>query len=376
MASSQPFSSRRRPSRLRTWLWRALLTVLVPVLVMPVVVAVFVGARCYAPAPRTWTASLDPPGVPGYTRAEAFTFLTLPEWYVVYSAEEQARFIQHSSPSDFPYASAIAQYWSVYGASCDVTRERYPFQIGYHAVLSVIGMSVTAEYGVRLLYENTIGLATSRWFTTDTDEDRFAAAVSRDYAAFIHRAPWYRFSFEQRLSSLWSQVPLWGPHAVRKWERRLALTAEYGVKGAYGWLLSAGSRTTYGDEALTTYARVVRANERDLAAVAGSLVQRTRGGDLVKLPRYEAFTPAALALVERGARFVDIAGNRRVLVSVLAPATFDVRTLTEARLVARELTVSRPDQARFALEVSVPRLPEAIGQLRKAKLKVEHIYDY
>ena len=266
--------------------------------------------------------------------------------------------------------------WSVYGASCDVTRERYPFQVGYHVVLSVIGMSFTAEYRRQDVLRNTIGLVTSRWFTTDTDEDRFASAVARDYAAFMHRAPWYRFSFGQRLNTLWSQVPLWGPHGGRKWERRLALTAEYAVKGAYGWLLTAGSRATDGAEALTTYARVygrmsgIWPPSPDLFRAADA---RRGPGEVASL---RSVHPAALALVERGARFVDIAGNRRVLVSVLAPATLDVRTLTEARVVARELTVSRPDEARFALEVAVARLPEAIGQLRKARLKVEHIYDY
>ena len=35
---------------------------------------------------------------------------------------------------------------------------------------------------------------------------------------------------------------------VRKWERRFALTAEYGAKGGYGWLIGLGSQAAYGEE--------------------------------------------------------------------------------------------------------------------------------
>ena len=37
------------------------------------------------------------------------------------------------------------------------------------------------------------------------------------------------------------------------------------------------------------------------------------------MPRYEAFTKAALALDEAGVRFVSIAGNDDMLVTALAP---------------------------------------------------------
>ena len=48
------------------------------------------------------------PGLSGYLRAEAFTFLTVPEWYIVYSTDEYAAFVRRQPPSAFPYLGAIA----------------------------------------------------------------------------------------------------------------------------------------------------------------------------------------------------------------------------------------------------------------------------
>jgi hypothetical protein len=79
----------------------------------------------------------------------------------------------------------------------------------------------------------------------------------------MHTVPWYEFRFAGRLRSLWSDVPLWGPHVIRKWERRFALTVEYAVKAGYGWVIWKATKAAYGDEDLRIYARRGRA-ARDL----------------------------------------------------------------------------------------------------------------
>ena len=304
-----PFTVRRKqPSRWRHRARRLVTFALVVGLTTPVVVAAFVGTRCFGGTLAAGHAPA-PSGVPGYLRAEAFTFLTLPEWYIVYSTDEYGQFIQRSPPSAFPYLAAIGQYWGAYGAACDATRGRYPFELGYHVMLSVIGVSLTAEYGIKALYENTIGRTTEWLVSTDTPEDVFAAGVAKEYGAFMHTTPWYRFPFRDRLGTLWADVPWTGPRAVRKWERRAALSLELGAKALYGWLMGLGSQAAYGAEDLTTFGRIVRVDAQALAAAGGRLVRSADPVPVVALPRYEAFTPAALALLARGQRFQDIAGN-------------------------------------------------------------------
>ena len=110
--------------------------------------------------------------LPGYARAEEQTFLTYPEWYIVYSADEYAAFIAKNRPSQFPYFAAISQYWNGYYDVCAITRGRYAYNDGYHLMLDVIGVSFTAENLVKGAYENTIGRLTELISTADlTDED-------------------------------------------------------------------------------------------------------------------------------------------------------------------------------------------------------------
>jgi hypothetical protein len=366
-----PVRGRRRRGavlrRLVTWAMVAAITA-------PLVLAIVVGTRCYggvlndhAPGPR---------GVPGYLRAEAFTYLTYPEWYIVYSADEYARHVRRSPPSAFPFGGAVRQYWGAYAAACDATRGRYPFEAGYHVMLGVIGLSLTAEYGVKALYENTIGRATEWLFTTDTAEDVFAAGYAAEYGTFMHTTPWYQFPFGARLAALWGDVPWWGPHPVRKWERRLALSLELGAKAAYGWVMGIGSQATYGAEDQTPYARMPRIDGRALAQVKGRRLDSDDPVPVVALPRYEAFTPAAVALAERGQRFQDIAGNDDVLVSTLAPAASTPPLVPGARVVARQRVLTTPTRERLAVQVPVLRFHELVAAWRSASLAVEHVYDY
>ncbi len=364
-----------RPSRWRAAVRRVVTAVIVTAVTTPVVIAAFVATRCYGGQLFAGHAPA-PPGVSGYARAEAFTYLTLPEWYIVYSTDEYAQFIRRSSPSAFPYLGAIGQYWGAYGAACDATRGRYPFELGYHVMLGVIGVSLTAEYGIKALYENTIGRI-SEWFgATDTPEDVFAAAVAAEYGTFMHTTPWYQFPFRERLSALWSDVPWWGPRPVRKLERRLALSLELGAKALYGGLMGMGSQAAYGAEDLTTYGRILRVDARALAAAGGRLVPSADPVPIVALPRYEAFTPAAMTLLDRGQRFQDLAGNDDVVVGVRGGAGAAVPLVSGASVVLRQRILTTPERERVAVLVPVGRLGEGRAAWRAAGFTVEHIYDY
>src|SRR5262245_41088777 len=101
----------------------------------------FITTQCYGSGQR-------PPVKPGEfsveasaVREQSFTFLTLPEWFIVYSAEEYGRFIGSAAPSRFPYIGSIMQYWGAYQDVCEVTKRQYAFQTGYHVMLGVIGAS-------------------------------------------------------------------------------------------------------------------------------------------------------------------------------------------------------------------------------------------
>ncbi|HKH92184.1 MAG TPA: FAD-dependent oxidoreductase, partial [Gemmatimonadaceae bacterium] len=191
--------------------------------------------------------------VKGYGRPEAKEYLTHPEWDLVYGSEAYARWLEAAKrPSGFPYVGSVGTFWRSYAGTYDAAKARYDVDAGTHVMLNVIGVSTAIEYGLKGLYENTIG----RLFELNmpeggTAEDRYAAKVAREYATLISTKGWYEFSFMDALRGLWTDVPLGGPGILRKWERRFALSAEYLVKAAYASLIGAGTAAGYSPDELT-----------------------------------------------------------------------------------------------------------------------------
>jgi hypothetical protein len=345
-------------------------------LLVAIPTATFIAMACYRGNPSAGSPPVPPADIARYQRAEAFTYLTLPEWFIVYSTDEYARLVERRSPTDFPYFGSITQYWSFYGSACAVTRSRYPFEGSYHVMLGVIGASFTVENAIKGVYENTVGRL-SAWFGRDTPEDAFAAKTAAEYGAFMHTVPWYEFPFGARIRRLWSDVPLWGPRPIRKLERRAVLTVEYAVKGAYGWLIGLASRRAYGAEDVKIHALVDGATEAIFQDKRVEKVRRTGDGAyFIRVPRYEAFTETTLALIDTGVRFVDVAGNNDMLVTVLVPASFDESRVPGVAVVARLPILTDSQRHRLALSVPVTRLHEIVRALRAGGATIEHLYDY
>ena len=242
---------RRRPGCLAIFVWAVLLIALGPTLVnLP---RVWVACRIWDNPPVVEPASEDVAireavaDLPDYYRPESKTYLTLPEWYIVYSTDEYADFIANNSSSEFPYFRAVGQYWQSYVDVCNEIRGRYPFNGDSQFTLAFIGLSFTAENMLKGVYEGTVGRVTD-WISsgTPTAEEVYAAQVAQEYGQFMHEIPWYFFPFKETLQGLWNDTGMWGPDPIRKWERKLALTIEYGGKFLYGSLTNLGAQATYG----------------------------------------------------------------------------------------------------------------------------------
>ena len=373
---------RRRPRRFRILTVVKLAAVLAVVLALLIVAFPlrFVGVHCYGTRSQPVARSLEllraTTDVRGYFREESPTFLTLPEWYIVYSTEEYAEFIETRPPSRFPYFDAIRQYWSYYGDVCRVTKSRYRFDRGVHLMLGVIGASFSAENAVKGAYERTIGRFTEWLAGHHTAEDAFARRTAREYGAFMHTVPWYQFPFGAKLKALWRETPLLGGGLVRKWERRLALTAEYGVKGTYAWVIRWSTGAVYGAEELVIQAWVENASDR---IFDDPDVRRVRTIDsrsyLIMLPRYEAFTQTVETLVKAGVRFRDIAGNETIVLTAIAPRAWDYR-LESGEVVLSAPILTNPAFKRIAVQVPVPALHVVLPGLVSRGVILEHLYDY
>jgi len=385
--SSQPTahkSKKKRPMGCLGVVSRLALGVFVLALVVPLLRA---GFECRVlgggvapelppdPAPAAIQAEKD--ALPGYKRAEEQTFLTYPEWYIVYSADEYAKFIANNPQSKFPYFAAIGQYWQGYYNVCGITRGRYPYNDGYHLMLDVIGVSFTAEDGIKGVYENTIGRITELISTPQlSDEDAFARVVAREYGAFTHHTPWFDFPFGEKLSKLWREVPLTGPNFIRKWERRVALSAEYGVKALYGGLIKTATAAAYGPEELRLQVWVKGIPPQALAEMpAIKLVKEFDGSMIVSIERYDPFTQAIADLATHGAQFIDLAGNDDVMLVAITPRDWAYDLSTGQALFEMPVLID-PTHKRIAIKVKVAQLHQVLADLDKREFLVERIYDY
>lgn len=315
---------------------------------------------------------------PEHRRGTEQTFLTFPEWFLVYSPAEYAVYVRAHDPDDFPFWGHVGQFWKSYAAVTRASIHTYPFNFGYHVMIVVIGVSTTVEYALRSVYETLIGrLSALTRRGGMTAEDRFAAEVAQDYVDFIRVRPWYEYDFAGKLAQLWRETKLWGQDPLRKWERKYALTTEYGAKAAYGWLIKKATRASYEEPLSVTAVLVDRLPDLPQPKVPELKVleRYPDGATLLLVPRYEAFKTYAVALAQGGAQFREIAGNRTViLVSALVPATW--RPETGDRVLFTQPILTRPEEKRVALIVPVSALAPLVARMSTSGVTLEHIYDY
>lgn len=314
----------------------------------------------------------------GYARRESDSYLTYPEWHIVYAYEDFAAVLRKGDPSGFAYGGQISEFWS---SLCELNRlvtTRKSAAVDTKVMLYTIGWSFTAELAIKGAYEKTMGRF-FEWFrgADKTEEDRFATRDMRAYAEFLRQTPWYEYPFGSRVAAFWRETPLRGSRMLRKLERRVVFTSEYGAKAIYAGLIEFASGTALGAADLTIQTVVVGLDASDVTRDSGIKIVRRLGAGrtLIQTPRYQAYTDVVVNLARRGRDIVEIAGNHRILVTVLA-ADDPLPTLPETIELFEMRVQSKPGRRRVGLDIPVEQLAAAIRTLEKAGVTIEHIYDY
>ncbi|MBO6901488.1 MAG: hypothetical protein JJ864_09080 [Rhizobiaceae bacterium] len=314
--------------------------------------------------------------IAGYKRPEVSTFLTYPEWAIVYAAREYAGLVADASPRAFPYWAYIGRFWRDYALMVRATAD-YGFNVQNHLMLMVIGISHTVEHAVQWSYENTVG-----WLTELTamfqpvPEDTYQTAVSAEYAAFLDQVPWYRFPYGEKRAGLWDTGPASGFAAIRSWERKLGFGLAYSIKQGYADLIKSGLDATSEAAHLDIH---VWAQGAVAAAIAGEpdteLVEEIGAdGAVFVTRRYQVFTDMIPRLIERGMRFVEIGGNRIIFLTLTADEEIAAPEGTQA-VFDYALPADR-SMRRIGLIVPVGELHTALPELTRAGAVLEHVYDY
>src|SRR5690242_20275990 len=141
-------------------LWR-LLRALIVLIALAVIVPLAYVEGSSGPGTGATTAAPASIAVPAidekaYRRKLDNTFFTFPEWYIVYSFEDFGRFLDRSSESHFNYLGHILGFWRSF---CTINRAvpaTGESLAEVKTMIYVIGISYSAEYAIKGLYENTI----------------------------------------------------------------------------------------------------------------------------------------------------------------------------------------------------------------------------
>jgi hypothetical protein len=334
------------------------------------------GTGCVVP--KEWLVSNPNPVTPAeHIRPADQTFLTYPEWFLVHSPAEIADYAQTRTTTTFPYMSHIKQFWQSYGVVYDQIKGIFAFNTGYHIMIWVIGVSTTVEYAMKALYETIVGRLTNpNQGAIVTDEDAFNATFTQDYVDFIRVSPWYEFDFTSRIPRLLTGTSFFGPHFLRKCDRKYMLLTELLVKAGYGYLIKLGTKASY-DDALPTTAVIIDKLPATQRPTSLSPAQTYPDGSaLLMLPRYEAFHPAVSALVQQGVTFREIAGNNSaILITLLAPETWKPAS-PDFQLVFTQPILTKPGLKRVALVTPVRWLDKTVRFVTEHGVKIEHVYDY
>lgn len=315
---------------------------------------------------------------PGYARREADSYLSFPEWHIVYAYEDLAGVLRGGDESDFAYGRQIAEFWK---SLCELNRvvtARGSAGADTKAMLYTIGWSFTAQLAIKGAYEKTIGRV-FEWLrgAGKTAEDEFAARDMQAYADFLREAPWYEYPFGWRLMTFWRSTPIRGDDLPRKMERRAVFTLEYGAKALYGALAGYASATALGASDLEIHTVVVGLDPADTAREPGIRIVRQLGGDrtLIRTPGHQVYTDLLVRLARRGRNVAEIAGNHGILVTVLAPKG-PLPPLPGATELFEAPIQSRPDRRRVGLDVAVEQLAAVIRATEAAGASIERIHAY
>lgn len=337
-----------------------------------VAVVLFTERRCTAPRALETTAwhSIM---LADERRDEVDTYLTYPEWSIVYAYDDLAAVSRRSSETDFDYFGSIRYFWRSMCAVRRIASSRGDIPLDYNAMLYIIGVSFTAEMAVQGAYEKTIGAATvSLRGKTRTPEDQFALSVEDDYARFLRQTPWYEYPFAATLLRFWRETPFGHASPVRAVERRIALTLQYGIKAPYAKVIGALA----GSAPAPTTIRSVVADLRDEDVAADLrivLVRREGVMTIIESPRYQELTDILAELAHRGRNVSEIAGNRRILLTVLSP---ECRAPDGPTLLFSVRLQTRPGWCRQGLDVAVPHLTDLLRSLKPGGPELEHVFDY
>lgn len=323
------------------------------------------------PPPLTNTPYTPLIGTAADRRSEANTYLTYPEWHIVYAYDGLAEVLKTSDEHDFDYLSSVWRFWD---ATCTLSRvaNAHGGASGdTRLMIYTIGASFTLEMMLKGAYEETLGriFAAIRG-PAKTPQDMLAASMAADYAVFLRQTPWYRYDFENEVSMLWA-APL--EDKWRGWERRLALGGEWKAKTLYAQAIAAGVAAT-GEAKLTIRSVIAGLDAAQLTGIADvTVIAEMPEGIVIETPRYARLTEILAEIARLGGTIREIAGNDDIMVAITLQPGQDYVGPGE---VIMRLPREGFSSDRVLIDTKVTDLARLLASRPPGEPGLEHVFDY
>lgn len=348
----------------RLWIWAKRLALVVLVLVIGLLAPIaYVETMCRGEGePLAYKALIDP----AYHRLETRSLMTYPEWHIVHAYEDYAKVLRTGDPHDYSFLKGIGGFWSSLCALTRTASAQGEIDSDTKQMVYVIGVSFTAELGLKAAYEETFG----RLFVALRGEmhaplDDLSAEQAAAYAEYLQQVPWYNWHFREDAKDL----RIFATDLLRDKERRFALGVEYRTKAAYAEIIADAVANTGADE-LTLRMIVTGADATDLDRYKGvSVVTERLEGIEIETPRYRALSHLMQKMAIDGLDFIEIAGNDDILVTVLS----DRQSEPEAVFSTQRQGFG---DYRHLILIKVADLADRLRAMDGAGLRLEHIHDY
>ncbi len=356
------------------WLWRLIkwsVTAAVLLVVVSALPIAYIEAACRQDPVQTGYKPVITDTT--YQRAEANSYLTYPEWHIVYAYEGLAKVLETGDEHGFGYISSVHDFWSAF---CDLNRKANEHGGGdfeTRVTVHTIGVSFTLEMILKGLYEESVG----RLFAMvrgpeKSPQDVYAVEMAADYARFLQQVPWYKYDFDKAVAELWSR-PL--ADNVRGWERRLALGGEWKAKAGYAKVI-AGAVAASGEAQVRIRTVVEGLTPEVLSGMAEvDIVSAAADQVIIETPRYRKFTRILQEIAAAGGQVSEIAGNDDIMLSIIVVPGSGPAKLKHGTVIS---TVGRDGYAdkRVLVGVKVKELTPLLRELQTNDQALEHVYDY
>lgn len=352
------------------WLKRGIisLVVLIVLLLLPVG---YIETFCRADLDQVAYQSIITDGE--YQRAEANSYLTYPEWHIVYAYEGLAKVLKSDDEHALGYSASVFSFWQSFCGLNKVAGKHGGADFDTRATIHTIGVSFTLEMAAKALYEETIGRLTALIRgNKKTPQDIYASEMADDYVQFLYQLPWYKYNFDQAITKLW-QRPI--TNSLRGWERRLALGGEWKAKAGYAKVI-AEAVAAAGEAKLTIRSVVNGILPSDLANIEGiKIISNDLKNITIETPRYRKFTHILEKIIAQNGKIIEVAGNDDVMLSAISATDIHSPALTNGNVISR-IARDGYEGNRILVDTKIQSLPSLLSELKKNGYSLEHIYDY